>query len=119
MTISSLFSVQGSTVVQAHSVAYGALVTFAIQSLTGITSISWSIVGTSKSDQAALVITPAGTPTGATATCTMPSDPGDGLGRAFGVKLTVSNAQESSTTYRIFGAANSAGIIPAVAGEEL
>jgi hypothetical protein len=119
MAISSLFSVNGVTTVQAHSAAYGAIVTFAIQSLTGITSISWSIVGTSKSDQAALVITPAGTPTGATATCTMPADPGDGLGRAFAVKLTVSNAQESSTTYRIFGAANSAGIVPAVAGEEL
>ncbi len=117
---SSLFSVNGSTVVQAHAVNYGAVVTFAIQSLTGVSSIAWEIVGTSKSDQAALAITPSGTPSGATATVTMPSDPGDGLGRAFGIKLTVANSVgEASSTYRIFGKANSAGIIPAVAGEEL
>jgi hypothetical protein len=119
MAISSLFSVSGLTDVQAYPIAYDATATFVIQSLTGITSISWSIVGTSKSTQAAITITPAGTPTGATATAVMPADPGDGLGRAFAVKLTVSNANESSTTYRVFGAANSAGIIPAVANEEL
>jgi hypothetical protein len=119
MALSSLFSVNGLSTVQAYSVAYDATVTFVIQSLTGITSISWSIVGTSKSDQAALAITLSGTPTGATASVVMPANPGDGLGRAFAIKLTVSNAQESSTTYRVFGVANSAGIIPGVAGEEL
>lgn len=119
MTLSALFSVSGLTDVQAYPIAYDATATFVIQSLTGIETISWSIVGTSKSTQAALVITPAGTPSGASATCVMPADPGDGLGRSFIVKLTVSNQQESATSYRVFGAANSAGIIPVCSNEEL
>ncbi len=118
-SLSATFSVEGSTAVQRHSVAYGQTIDFAIQSLTGIETIEWSIVGTSKSTQAALTITPAGSPSGATASCVMPSDPGDGLGRAFAVKLRVANQQESAVAYRIFGKANSAGIVPLVVGEEL
>jgi len=119
VSLSATFSVEASTTVQRHSVAYGSTVDFAIQSLTGIETIEWSIVGTSKSTQAALVITPAGSPSGATASCVMPADPGDGLGRAFAVKLRVSNQIESAVAYRIFGAVNAAGIVPLVVGEEL
>lgn len=118
MTLSALFSVNGSTTVQAHPANYDATVTFVIQSLTGIETIAWSVVGTSKSDQAALAVSLSGTPSGATATVTMPSDPGDGLGRAFMMKLRVTGEGTSAVHYAIFGKANSAGIIPAVVGEE-
>lgn len=118
MATSAAFTTNGSATVQAHSVAYGATVTFALVSLTGINTIEWSIISTSKSDQAVLVVTPAGTPTGATATVTMPSDPGDGLGRSFIVKCRVTNAADSAVHYAVFGVANSAGIIPLAAGEE-
>jgi hypothetical protein len=118
LTLSALFSVNGSTTVQAHPANYDATVTFVIQSLTGIETIAWSVVGTSKSDQAALAVSLSGTPSGATATVTMPSDPGDGLGRAFMMKLRVTGEGTSAVHYAIFGKANSAGIIPAVVGEE-
>ncbi len=118
MTLSATFSVNGSTAVQAHSGAYASTFTFVIQSLTGIETISWSIVGTSKSDQSAPSISLSGTPSGSTATVTQVANPGDGLGRSFLMKLTVSNQQESATSYRVFGTANSAGIIPVCANEE-
>lgn len=118
MALDATFSVEGSTAVQAHSVAYGQVVDFQLQSLGGANSISWSIVGTSKSTQAPLTITPSGAPSGVTASCTMPSDPGDGLGRSFLVKLTISDGQNTATAYRVFGAANAAGVIPVTANEE-
>ncbi len=118
MALSSLFSVNGSTVVQAHSGAYGSTFTFVIQSLTGIEQIAWSILGTSNSGTSAPSIALSGTPTGQTATVTQVADPGDGLGRSFIMKLVVSNQRESSTTYRVFGTGNSSGRVPFVCGEE-
>lgn len=118
MPISAEFSVEGSSAVQEHVVAYGATVDFVLLSLGSANSISWSIIGTSKSTQAALTITPAGAPSGTTASCVMPSDPGDGLGRSFVVKCTVSDGTNTATAYRVFGALNSAGKLPVAANEQ-
>jgi hypothetical protein len=120
MPISANFSVEGSSAVQAHVVAYGATVDFEILSLTGVETIEWSIIGTSKASQSAPTITPAGSPSGATATVTMPSDPGDGLGRGFIMKAIVRapGGAETAVAFRVFGAANAGGVIPVVANEE-
>jgi hypothetical protein len=118
--ISANFSVEGSSAVQAHVVAYGATVDFEILSLTGVETIEWSIIGTSKASQSAPTITPAGSPSGATATVTMPSDPGDGLGRGFIMKALVRapGGADTQVAFRVFGAANAGGVIPVVANEE-
>ncbi len=117
--LSAEFSVEGSTAVQAHSVAYGQTVDFALQSLSDVSTIAWSIVGTSKSTQAALAITLGGSPSGETASCVMPSDPGDDLGRSFLMKCLVTNARgQTAVAYRLFGAVNSAGEMPVASGEE-
>ncbi|HEU4544341.1 MAG TPA: glycosyl hydrolase family 28-related protein [Jiangellaceae bacterium] len=113
-----MFSVEGSTAVQYHAVAYGATVDLAIQSISGIDTIAWSIVSSSKSNQAIPTITPAGTPSGATASFPMPSDPGDGLGRSFLVKLHVTGQGTSATVYRVVGAVNAGGIGPVCLGEQ-
>jgi hypothetical protein len=120
MPISANFSVEGSSAVQAHVVAYGATVDFEILSLTGVETIEWSIIGTSKASQSAPTITPAGSPSGASATVAMPSDPGDGLGRGFIMKALVRapGGAETAVAFRVFGAANAGGVIPVVANEE-
>lgn len=119
MPLSAVFSVEGSTADQAHSVNYGTTVDLAIQSLTGIEQIAWSIVSTSKSGQTPPDISPAGAPSGATASFEQIADPGDGEGRAYLVKLQVSSQAEGSVvSYRIVGTPNSAGIMPGCPGEE-
>lgn len=119
MTLSANFTVEGSSAVQAHSVSYGQTIDLALLSLSDVSSIAWSIPGTSKTDFSAPTITPAGSPSGATASFVMPSDPGDGLGRSVLVKCLVADANGVSVAaYRVVGVANSGGVIPVAAGEE-
>ena len=119
MALSAVFSVEGSTADQAHSVNYGTTVDLAITSLTGIEQIAWSIISTSFPDQTPPDITTAGAPAGATASFPQIADPGDGQGRAYVVKLQVSSQAEGTvTSYRVVGTPNSAGVIPGCPGEE-
>src|SRR5690349_7039033 len=107
MTLSAEFSVNGSSVVQAHSVAYGATVTLAALSLE-FHGIDWEIVASSKSGLTAPTISLSGAPTGSTATFTQVADPGDGLGRSWGIKCTQRDQQgNTSVVYRVIGTANS------------
>lgn len=112
MAISALFSVNGSTSIIEHPAAYNSTVNLALVSLTDVRTISWSIASTSKAGVTAPTITPGGSPTGATASFTMPADPGDGLGRSFIVQCTVAGAGTTATHRMVVGAANDAGILP-------
>jgi hypothetical protein len=127
--LSAEFSVDGSSAVQAHEVAYGATVDLALLSLTGVRSIQWSIgdpdsdgssAGTSHSSMVAPTITPAGAPTGATASFTMVADPGDGEGRACVVKCKVTDSGgNTAVAYRVVGVPNTRGYVPFVVDEAL
>jgi len=119
MAISAAFTINSTAVPAAVSVAYGATVTLQLTSATGVDSVVFSVDGVSKSGVSNPTLTPAGVPSGATTTFTMPSDPGDGLGRAYLIKCTVSNTYETATAYGVVGATNDAGIVPLTAGEEL
>lgn len=119
MAISAAFTINGTAVPAAVSVAYGATVTLQLTSATGVDSVVFSVEGVSKSGVSNPTLTPAGVPSGATTTFTMPADPGDGLGRAYLIKCTVSNSYETATAFGVVGAANDAGLVPLTAGEEL
>jgi hypothetical protein len=118
VTLSAEFSVNGSSVVQAHAVAYGATVTLQALSLE-FHGISWEIVASSKSGLTEPTISLSGAPTGATATFTQVADPGDGLGRSWGIKCTQADAQgNTSIVHRVIGTTNSQGLMPFVNNEE-
>lgn len=118
MTLSAAFSVNSSTADQAHETTYGATVNLALTSLEAHT-ISWSIAGTSHADVVAPTITAAGTPTGATASFTMVSDPGDLEGRAVLVKCVVrDSAGTQAVAYEVVGVPNANGVVPLVVDEE-
>lgn len=118
------FTINGTPLPAAVAVSYGATVTLALVSTSGVRSVEWSIVGVSEAGTVAPVITPAGSPSGATATLTMPSDPGGGLGRSFLVQCVINGGRDDEGTHQpgytmrgIFGAANSAGLVPLAVGE--
>ncbi len=119
MAISAAFTVNGAANPAAHTAAYGSTVTLQLSSVSGVQSVTFSIVGVSKSGMSIPAITAGGIPSGATSTFVLPTDPGDGQGRAYRVKCVVRNGYESDTRYAVVGAANAVGILPLVAGEEL
>lgn len=116
---SASFSINGTTVPAAVSVAYGGAVTLALLSTTGVATISWRLAGSSASTLTNPTITPAGSPSGATATCTHVADPGGGVGASFLVECTVMGTDgETYLAYGIFGTANAVGNIPFASGEQ-
>lgn len=118
MTLSAEFSVESSTAIQAHSVAYGTTVDLAALSLS-FRTIAWEITSSSKSGTTTPTITLAGTPTGATASFPQVADPGDGLGRSWIVKCTQTDSQgNQAVAYRVVGTVNSQGYVPIAADEE-
>lgn len=119
MTISAAFTVNGSANPARHTTTYGATVTLALVSAAGADSVTFSLVGASKSDVTLPTLTLSGSPYGSTATFTMLSDPLDGLGRTIRVECVVSSPYETKTTYAVVGVPNNLGILPLAAGEEL
>jgi hypothetical protein len=129
MPLSAEFSVEGDSTVQAHSVSFGQTVNLALLSLTGVRDIAWTIgdpdsdgstAGTSHASLVAPTITPAGAPTGATASFPMVADPGDGEGRSVTVKCKVTGQNgATAVAYRIVGVPNAAGIVPFCVDEAL
>lgn len=118
MSLSAEFSVEGSSVVQGHTVAYGATVDLVALS-TEFRTIAWAIVGGSKSGTTTPTITLAGTPTGATASFPQVADPGDGLGRTWIVRCTQTDSQgNQDVRYRVVGTVNSQSRLPIAVGEE-
>jgi hypothetical protein len=119
MPLSAEFSVEGDDSVIAHEVAYAQTVDLALLSTSGARTIAWSIAGTSHSSMASPTITPAGSPTGATASFAMPADPADGEGRSVVVKcLLTDNSGATAVAYRVVGVPNNAGRVPFAVGEE-
>ncbi len=108
-----------------HHVAFGSTIDLALTSTDGATSIVWEIMGCSEPTEAIPVITPAGSPSGATASFVFPADSADTLGRTFLVRCTVSNqvrgadgAYQQDIQYAVIGAENSQGELPIVPGEK-
>ncbi len=116
---SAAFNVNGvlhST--SAHSVSYSATVNLALVSTLGVNTITWSIAGTSLPGMASPTITPAGSPSGATASFSFMATPGDDVGRALTVKCKViDNARNELIAYAVIGVVGAAGNVPFVAGE--
>lgn len=125
-TPSPSFTVNGVAIPGEFKVAYGSTVSLALASTSGLRgSPVWSIVGNDKSTRTNPTITAAGSPSGATASFTMPADPGDGLGMCFIVKCVVNggkdtngDTQSSYTATAVVGVVNSAGRLPFAYGEE-
>jgi hypothetical protein len=119
MALSAAFTVNGIANPDTHAVDYGATVTCALQSITGVNSIVWEILAVSHPGVSAPAITRSGTPNGQTATFNMVSDGGDGQGRSVLVRCTVTDstgrrARESA----IVGVPNLIGQVPICPGEE-
>ncbi|HTJ17845.1 MAG TPA: hypothetical protein VL494_13790 [Steroidobacteraceae bacterium] len=117
MTLSAEFSVNSDPDVQEHIVAYGGSVALAALSQS-FTTIAWEISSGSKSGATAPTITLSGAPLGVTASFTQVADPGDGLGRAWVVKCTQTDAAgATSVAYRVVGTRNVSSLLPICADE--
>jgi hypothetical protein len=129
MPISAEFTVNGAANPGEHSVAYGATVSLALTSVTGASSIQWSVVGSSHADVPTPGITPAGSPAGATATFPFMSSPGDGEGRALIIKCLVSDGTNRlraedegvrwAAAYAVIGVRSGRGFVPFCVNEGL
>jgi hypothetical protein len=116
---SASFAINGTTVPAAVAVAYGATVTLTLLSTTGVASITWRIAGSSAATLTNPTITPAGAPSGATASFTHVADPGGGVGASLLVECSVLGTDgETYVAYGIAGTANAVGVIPLSAGEK-
>lgn len=117
---SPTFTINGSSISSGLvTVAGGATVTLALVSTAGIQTISWSCVGTHVASvtpaSITALITPAGSPSGATATFTMPA----GYGQSYRIKCVVRDVNNVSyTAYGLVGVLSESGFVPFAAGEE-
>lgn len=115
---SPIFTINGAAVSGAKVVAYASTVTLALVSVVGVSTVAWAFLGRSNGSQAYPTITPGGSPIGATASFTMPADPGDDLGRGFRLRCTVTDGLgNTSSSTVIVGAVNATTIVPIVPGE--
>lgn len=122
MAASAAFSVEGSTPTGAVAVAASSTVDLALLSTSGVNTVAWSIVGNHSSAASNPTITPAGSPSGATASFVMPA----GAGQAYLVQCVVNggvdangDADAALTKRHIVGVNNAAGFVPFCVGEEL
>jgi hypothetical protein len=119
---SSIFTVGGSSEQIAHVVAYGATVSLALVSATGVYSCAYSFVGSSYYPATYPTIT-YGTSMG-DASFTFQSDPGGGAGRSLILECLINGGYDSNgkidsslRTRRLVGAANDLSFLPIAAGE--
>ena len=123
MTLSAAFSIEGTPVPQstgaAVEVAYGATVNLALLSTTGVNSVEWDFVGLSSNLSADPTITPAGAPSGATASFTAASDQEDFNGVGYAISCTVSDGKNTATSYGVVGVPAAYGEVPPIANERL
>ena len=96
MTISADFTVNGAANPASHTTSYASAVTLSLASVVGVAQATWTCSGSSHTDLTLPTITLSGVPSGATATFTFPSDPGDGQGRALLVTCQVSDGSNGS-----------------------
>lgn len=121
---SATFTVNGSAVSGAVSVSASSTVTLALTDTDGVSSVAWSMAG--NSNPASLsnpTITPAGTPSGVTASFPVPADP-DSHGQSYLVQCVVNGGIDangntvSAYTFRaVVGTLNGISIVPFPAGE--
>lgn len=121
---SAAFTINGGSSPQ--SAAASSTVALALTSVTGVRLIEWSIVGWSDSAQSAPTITPAGTPSGATATFSLGTESVAGLGVSYVVQCRINGGVDdagqvvsSYTVTGIVGILNRNGYLPFAVGEKL
>jgi hypothetical protein len=116
--VSAAFTVDGVSNPAEHTTTYGATVALALASVTGVSTITWTIDSISEPSASYPTITAAGSPIGSTASFPFPSNPGDGRGRTILVRCYVTGANGTSDSKSaIVGVANSQGVIPIAPGE--
>lgn len=120
---SAEFTVNGLTVDGAAAVSASSTVTLALVSSTGVRTVSWSIIGNHSSAATNPTITPAGSPSGATATFPMPSGAAQGYLVQCVINGGVDETGQQVTNYTmraIVGVLNTATnpIVPFVVGEQ-
>jgi hypothetical protein len=122
MAASAAYSVNSSTPTGAVAVAASSTVDLALLSTSGVNTVAWSIVGNHSSGAVNPTITPAGSPSGATASFPMPA----GAGQAYLVKCVVNggvdangDADAALTKQHIIGVNDSFARVPLATGETL
>jgi hypothetical protein len=117
---SAAFTVNGSAPTGAVAVAAESSVALALASTTGLSSVAWSIAGSHSSSASNPTITAAGTPTGATASFTMPA----GDSQCYLVKCVVNggvdlegNVISEATATALVGVEAPWGYVPFCSGE--
>ena len=113
MAASAAFTANGTAAPSAVAVAPGATVNLALTSTTDVQSIAWSIASSSDSAVAVPTITPAGVPSGATASFTFPSQ----VGHAVRVFCNVN--QGEATAECVVGSRDEFGFIKLTLDEKL
>lgn len=112
------FTINGVANPNRHTTTHGATVTLALASVTGVQSIAWAVASKAPAALSSPTITPAGTPSGATATFTFPADPGGDTGATLRISCTVTTATGTVVTYGIVGVPSSGGFLPVCPDEE-
>src|SRR3954471_3386516 len=122
MAASADFTLNGASAPPELAVAAGSTVTLALVSITGVRTIVWSIVGNSSHTLVNPTITPAGSPSGATATFVMPA----GTGQGYLLQCVVNGGNDDEGTHQsqltkraIVGVVDGSGTVPFCAGETL
>lgn len=117
---SAQFSVNGSVPTDAVAVAASSTVNLALTSTTGVRTVAWSVVG-AHANVAYPTITPAGSPSGATASFAMPV----GASQCYRIQCVINGGIEGTesvaayTATALVGVVNAAGNVPFALGEEL
>jgi hypothetical protein len=123
MTLSAAFSIEGTPVPQssglAVEIAYGDTVNLALLSTTGVSSVSWEIIGMSSNLSTEPSISLGGSPAGVTASFTADSDQNDLAGVGYCIACTVSDGKNTATSYGLVGVPACYGFVPPVANERL
>jgi hypothetical protein len=120
MTASANFTVNSLATPPEVAVSAGSTVTLALTSISGVRTVVWTIEGNSSHTLVNPVITPAGSPSGATATFVMPA----GTGQGYLVQCVVNGGNDDEGTYQsqltkraIIGVVDASGTVPFCAGE--
>lgn len=119
---SAAFTINGSGSPVASGA--GSVVTLALASTSGVISVAWTVVGFSDSAQAVPVITSGGSPSGATATFTLPSSVGS-IGYSLIVQARINGgvdvqgqAVSAYAATGLVGVLNANGRLPFPVGEK-
>jgi len=117
---SATFTVNGSAVTGAVAVAAESSVALALSSTSGVRTATWSVEGNHSTAATDPTITPAGTPSGVTASFPMPA----GAGQAYLVQCVINggvdlegNAVTAYTARAVIGVVGGHGYVPLAAGE--